>query len=62
MQIGNIGPVPNDIAGLGFLITDKIHILGMDIDAELADLDSNYSKTVLNLKNCVNYWKRYNPM
>jgi hypothetical protein len=60
MQIGNIGPVPDDIAGLGFLITDKIHILGMDIDAELADLDSNYSKTVLNLKNCVNYWKRYN--
>jgi hypothetical protein len=60
MQIGNIGPVPNEIANLGFLITDRIHILGMDIDAELADLDSIYSKTVLNLKNCVNYWKRYN--
>jgi hypothetical protein len=60
MQIGNIGPVPNEIANLGFLITDKIHILGMDIDAELADLDSNYSKTVVNLKKCVDYWKRYN--
>jgi hypothetical protein len=60
MQIGNIGPVPNEIADLGFLITDKIHILGKDIDANLADLDGNFSKTVLNLKKCVDYWKRYN--
>ena len=60
MQIGNIGPVPNDIADLGFLITDRIHILGMDIDANLTDLDGNFSKTVLNIKKGVDYWKRYN--
>ncbi len=60
MQIGNIGPVPNEIADLGFLIMDKIHILGMDIDANLTDLDGNFSKTVLNLKKSIDYWKRYN--
>jgi hypothetical protein len=60
MQIGNIGPVPNEIAELGFLITDRIHILGMDIDANLTDLDGNFSKTVLNIKKGVDYWKRYN--
>jgi hypothetical protein len=50
MQIGRIHPVPEDIAGLGFLITDKIHILGMDIDANISDLDGNFDKTVVNLK------------
>ncbi len=50
MQIGRIGPVPDKIAGLGFLITDKIHILGMDIDANIAELDVNFEKTVVNLK------------
>jgi len=60
MQIGRIDPVPEDIAGLGFLITDKIHILGMDIDANISDLDGNFDRTVINLKKSVDYWKRYN--
>jgi hypothetical protein len=32
----------------------------MDIDANLTDLDGNFSKTVLNIKKGVDYWKRYN--
>jgi hypothetical protein len=60
MQIGRIEPVPDEIAELGFLVTDKIHILGMDIDANIAELDGNYEKTVVNLKKSVDYWKRYN--
>ncbi len=52
MQIGRVGPVPDEIADLGFLITDKIHILGMDIDANISELDSNFAKTVVSLKKC----------
>ncbi len=60
MQIGRVEPVPDEITGLGFLITDKIHILGMGIDANISKLDGNFDKTVVNLKKSVDYWKRYN--
>jgi hypothetical protein len=60
MQIGRVGPVPDEITDLGFLITDKIHILGMDIDANISELDGNFAKTIVGLKKSVDYWKRYN--
>jgi hypothetical protein len=60
MQIGPPTPVPAEITGLGFQLADKIHILEMDIDREIVELDDNFSKTVTNLKKCVDYWKRYN--
>ncbi len=50
MQIRQVGPIPDEIADLGFLITDKIHILGMDIDANISELDGNFAKTVVKLK------------
>jgi hypothetical protein len=60
MQIGPPTPVPVEISELGFQFADKIHILGMDIDREIVELDGNFSKTITNLKKCVDYWKRYN--
>ncbi len=60
MQIGRVGPVPEEIKDLGFLITNKIHILGMDIDANISELDVNFAKTIVGLKKSVDYWKRYN--
>jgi hypothetical protein len=60
MQIGNKIPVSEEIRDLGFDITDSIHILGMDIDSDLNNLDENFSRTVTNLKKCIDYWKRYN--
>jgi hypothetical protein len=32
----------------------------MDIDSDLNNLDENFSRTVTNLKKCIDYWKRYN--
>jgi hypothetical protein len=60
MQIGNKIPISDEIRNLGFDITDKVHILGMDIDSELSNLDENFGGTVTKLKNCIDYWKRYN--
>jgi hypothetical protein len=60
MQIGNKIEISQEIKDLGFGITDKVHILGMDIDSELINLDENFSGTIVSLKKCVDYWKRYN--
>ena len=60
MPIGPRVPVPEEIRDLGFCLEDSIHILGMDIDRDLANLDDNFEKTLLNLKKCVQYWSRYN--
>ncbi len=60
MQIGNKIPVTQEIRDLGFDITNKVHILGMDIDSEAEALDDNFVGTVTNLKKCIDYWKRYN--
>ena len=60
MPIGPRVPVPEEIRDLGFCLEDSIHILGMDIDRNLANLDDNFEKTLLNLKKCVQYWSRYN--
>jgi hypothetical protein len=60
MQIGNKIPITEEIRSLGFDITDSVHILGMDIDSDLSNLDENFSKTLTNVKKCIDYWKRYN--
>jgi hypothetical protein len=60
MPIGPRVQISNEILGLGFSVTDSIHILGMDIDRELEHLDANFEKTIVSLKKCVQYWKRYN--
>ncbi len=58
-----IGPrvlISEEIRNLGFCLKDSIHILGMDIDRDLELIDENFEKTVVSLKKCVQYWKRYN--
>jgi hypothetical protein len=59
MPVGHKLPITAEIAGLGFNFSDSIHILGMDIDCELANLDANFEKTVTSIKKSVDYWERY---
>lgn len=60
MPIGRKEPIPADILALGFNKTDKIHILGMTIDSELADLGSNFEVTCQSINKCKTFWKRFN--
>jgi hypothetical protein len=60
MPIGPRVPISEEIMNLGFCLKDSIHILGMDIDRDLELIDENFEKTVVSLKKCVQYWKRYN--
>jgi len=59
MQVGYKIPISDEIAGLGFNFADSIHILGMDIDNELKNLDANFDKTLASLKKSIDYWDRY---
>jgi hypothetical protein len=59
MQVGHKLPISAKIAGLGFNFSDSIHILGMDMDCELENLDANFEKTVTSIKKSVDYWERY---
>jgi hypothetical protein len=60
MQVGRRDPVPDDIAGLGFRFEESIHILGMDINHDLSNLDSNFTRVNNNLKKVVEHWTRFN--
>jgi hypothetical protein len=60
MPVGRPGPITDDISDLGFKISNTIHILGMDIDAELSNLDSNFEKTLESVRRSVEFWERYN--
>jgi hypothetical protein len=59
MQVGYKIPISEEIAGVGFNFSDSIHILGMDIDNELNNLDGNFDKTIASLKKSIDYWDRY---
>jgi hypothetical protein len=60
MPVGRPGPITADIRELGFKISNSIHILGMDIDTELENLDSNFDKTLESVRRSIEFWQRYN--
>jgi hypothetical protein len=60
MQVGLKNPITPEIAGLGFSFVDSIKILGMDIDANIENLDSNFNKIAVSIDKSISYWERYN--
>ena len=60
MQIGNIVPPSQDIIDLGFTFVNSIKILGMEIDRDLENLDSNFIEIHGKITRSIAYWKRYN--
>jgi hypothetical protein len=59
MQVGTKPDISDEIRSLGFVFSDSIHILGMDIDCELELLDSNFEKTISSLKKTIEFWNRF---
>ncbi len=60
MQIGNIVPPSQEIIELGFTFVNSIKILGMEIDRDLNNLDSNFTEIHGKITRIIAYWKRYN--
>jgi hypothetical protein len=50
MQVGNKIPVSQEILDLGFTFDKKIKILGMEIDADLIELDNNFENIISSIK------------
>jgi hypothetical protein len=59
IQVGRKPVLDNNILNLGFNISNSIHILGMTIDSELENFDSNFENIVSRLKKTVDFWERY---
>jgi hypothetical protein len=60
MQVGRRDRITPEIASLGFRFEESIHILGMDINYDLSNLDSNFIRVNDNLKKGVEHWSRFN--
>jgi hypothetical protein len=60
MQVGLKNPITPEIAELGFSFVDSIKILGMDIDADIVNLDSNFTRIAVSIDKSISYWDRYN--
>jgi hypothetical protein len=59
MQVGTKPDISDEIRSLGFVFSDSIHILGMDIGFELELLDNNFEKTISSLKKTIEFWNRF---
>ncbi len=60
MQVGNKIPVSQEIVDLGFTFDKKIKILGMEIDADLNELDNNFENVIRSIKKSIGFWERLN--
>ena len=60
MQVGQKAPITPEIAALGFSFVNLIKILGMDIDAEIENLDANFVRIATSIDKSISYWDRYN--
>jgi hypothetical protein len=56
MQVGNKIPVSDDIKNLGFAMADSIKILGMEIDSEISNLDSNFDRIAVSIDKSISFW------
>jgi hypothetical protein len=59
MPVGRPVVIPDNIRELGFKISNSIHILGMEIDANLENLDGNFD-TLDSVRRTIEFWQRYN--
>jgi hypothetical protein len=60
MQVGNKIPVSDKIKNLGFAMADSIKILGMEIDSEISNLDSNFDRIAVSIDKSISFWERFN--
>jgi hypothetical protein len=60
LQIGRVGIFTNEILDLGFTVTDKVKILGMEIDRELSTLSNHFEEVGNTISRMIEHWERFN--
>jgi len=59
LQVGNIIPVSEEIAELGFSFVEKFTLLGMEISNNFANLQACHDITIRKIISIINFWKRF---
>ncbi len=57
MPIGNVNNVPTDLHG--FVLTDKIKLLGMDITNNIGGLSNNFHSVLEKITKLILFWERF---
>jgi hypothetical protein len=60
LQIGRVGALTNEILELGFTVTNKVKILGMEIDRELNTLSNHFEDVGNTISRMIEHWERFN--
>jgi hypothetical protein len=59
MITGTGGNIPDYILNSGFQITDKLHILGMDITRDTNKLSDNFDAVIEKIRSTGNFWAKF---
>jgi hypothetical protein len=60
LQIGRVGILTNEILDLGFTVTNRVKILGMEIDRELSTLSNHFEDVGNTISRMIEHWERFN--
>ncbi len=60
LQIGTVTNLSDEIRDLGFLITEKVKLLGMDFDRNLSSLTTHFDEVLGRVNRIIEYWERFN--
>jgi hypothetical protein len=60
MQIGAVDPVPENILDLGFSVSEEITVLGLKLNNNLGNFESQWETTFSKIQKQVNHWCRFN--
>jgi hypothetical protein len=60
LQVGEVGPISQEILELGFSIGNEVTILGLTLTGPTADFSQSLHKIGTKLQSQVNHWSRFN--
>jgi hypothetical protein len=59
LKIGTVANLTEEILQLGFNITDKVKLLGMDIDRTLSSLNNFFDDVAVKITQMIEHWERF---
>ena len=59
MLVGGADRLRENLQDIGYNITDRIKLLGFDIDNNLEDLTQNFDKAIVKIRNIISFWERF---
>jgi hypothetical protein len=60
LQVGDVGPISQEILDLGFSVVDEVTVLGLTLSGVGADFSQSLQQIGVKLQSQVNHWARFN--